>query len=711
MESDCYKILVPRESEYNPESAVSLFSGLLNLDRPSVIKQLFGKKSAYISFEIASIAQLICFSVRLPKAIYPHFESQIIASYPHSIIEKVNDPVEKIINQSTLYIGQMIPGSYEYYSLKTYKDFKEVDPLAGLLGVFSKCKADEFALVQYILTSAGNWQSYAQQLIEKGVTTADGHIKSRTDERQLNEKISQSGFNTTINVVGSSPAILSSLSGAFGTYSRPDGNSLRLVKPNVLAKKKVLKSIKDRIPSKNQVLNVLELASLWHLPHKDLKIPNIAWGGSVYSEPPENLPVSAYMSDDEKKNTNFFAKTEFKNKLVNFGIVRDDRRRHMYIVGKTGVGKTTMIANMAINDIRHGEGVAVVDPHGDLADILLDYIPSNRLNDVVYFDPNDRDRPVSLNPLEVIDKNQAELVTSGIVSIFHKLYSYSWGPRLEHILRNTLLTLANIPNSTLLQVPEILTNNNFRKLCISKLEDQVLKNFWENEFNQMGDRLRSEAISPILNKVGQFVSSPLIRHIIANPKSSINLEDIMNKKKILIVNLSQGKIGEDNSALLGAMFITKIQLSAMARIHIPESERTDFYLYVDEFQNFATDSFIKILSEARKYRLNITLANQYIGQISENITKAIFGNIGTLVSFAVGANDARLLYKEFAEKFSESEMVSLPNYQIIVRLALANLSTNPFLATTLPLLECKNKNREKIIRVSQERYGRKIKEK
>lgn len=413
------------------------------------------------------------------------------------------------------------------------------------------------------------------------------------------------------------------------------------------------------------------------------------------------------LTDEQKKEINFFAKTEFKNKITTFGIKREDRRRHVYIVGKTGVGKTTLIANMAINDIRHGEGVAVIDPHGDLSEILLNYIPANSINEVVYFNPADRERPIILNPLEVTDKNQAELVASGIVSIFYKLYSYSWGPRLEHILRNSLLTLTQIPNATLVQVPEILTNERFRKSCVDKLKDPVLKSFWVNEFNKMPPNLRSEAISPILNKVGQFVSSPLIREIIGRPKSSINLEEVLNSGKILIANLSQGRLGEDNSALLGAMLITKLQLSAMSRVNLPEEERKDFYLYVDEFQNFATETFIKILSEARKYRLNITLANQYIGQIPENIQKAIFGNAGTLISFAVGASDAKLLFKEFGEKYKESELVGLANYQIIVRLALENLSTQPFFATTLPLPSCVNKNKEKIIRVSRERWGRK----
>ena len=255
--------------------------------------------------------------------------------------------------------------------------------------------------------------------------------------------------------------------------------------------------------------------------------------------------------------------------------------------------------------MRNGEGLAVIDPHGDLSEILLNYIPSKRINDVIYFDPSDKERVASINPLEVTDPTHGELVASGIVAIFHKLYHYSWGPRLEYILRNTLLTLVQLPSATLIDVPRLLTDDRFRQSVIDKMPDDVLKTFWMNEYAQMNPRLRSEAISPILNKVGQFVTSPTIRGVINTPKSSVNLEDIMNSGKILIANLSQGKLGEDNAALLGAMLITKLQLAAMNRINIPESERRDFYLYIDEFQNFATTCFIKIMSEARKYRLDL----------------------------------------------------------------------------------------------------------
>ncbi len=432
-------------------------------------------------------------------------------------------------------------------------------------------------------------------------------------------------------------------------------------------------------------------------------VKNISWGAQLTGEAPENLPVSTD-SEEEKKRINFFARTEHKNKAATFGIKKDDRRKHLYIVGKTGTGKSTMIANMAINDMRNGEGVAVIDPHGDLCDILMDFVPSFRINDVAYLDPADTAHPFHLNPLEVKNPAFRELVASGIVSIFYKLYAHSWGPRLEYILRNTILTLLHVPNSTLLQVPELLTNEKYREKVVSKLEDQVLKNFWTNEFAKMSPQMRSEAVSPILNKVGQFLSSKTIRNIVGSPTSTVDLETMMNEGKIVLVNLSQGKLGEDSSALLGAMIITKMQLAAMNRVYLSEDERRDFYLYVDEFQNFATNSFIKILSEARKYRLDLTLANQYVGQIDEDVQKAIFGNAGSLVSFGVGASDARLLAREFGLKYKEEELVALGNYQIVLKLSIDNHTSLPFSATTLPLPRSKNENREKVVRSSRERY-------
>jgi type IV secretory pathway VirB4 component len=404
------------------------------------------------------------------------------------------------------------------------------------------------------------------------------------------------------------------------------------------------------------------------------------------------------------EHINFFGKTIFKNRDTIFGIKDIDRRRHIWAIGKTGTGKSTLIANMAIDDIKKGRGMAIIDPHGDLSEIILNYIPKHRINDVIYFNPADTEYPIAINPLEVTNKEEAELVVSGIVSIFNKLFGFSWGPRLEYILRNSLFTLAQVPNSTLKDVPLLLTNKLFRQRIEGSLTDETMRQFWVDEFDKMPERLQQEAISPILNKVGQFVTSPLIRTVIGHPKSSIKLDDVMNEGKILIANMSQGRLGEDNAALLGAMLITKFQLAAMHRVSMPEEQRRDFYLYVDEFQNFATGSFIKIMSEARKYRLDIMLANQYMAQIPPEVIQAILGNAGTVMTFAVGAGDADILFKEFAEVFSAQDLINLGKYQIATKMTIDGQVTRPFVSTTLPLPISSNENRQKVIDVSRERW-------
>ncbi|MFA5163562.1 MAG: type IV secretion system DNA-binding domain-containing protein [Patescibacteria group bacterium] len=403
----------------------------------------------------------------------------------------------------------------------------------------------------------------------------------------------------------------------------------------------------------------------------------------------------------------FFAQTTFRNEFKKFGIKTDDRRRHMYLIGKTGMGKSTILENMIVDDIRAGHGVAVVDPHGDLAEKIIEYIPSNRIHEVVYFNPSDINYPIAFNVVEQVDAHLRHLVASGLIGVFQKLWADSWGPRLEYILRNAILAILDFPGSTLLGVVRMLSDKNYRKRVVANIKDPVVKSFWEKEFASYADKFAAEAVSPIQNKVGQFLSSSLMRNIIGQVKSAIDIRDIMDHGKILIMNLSKGRIGEDNSALLGAMMITKIQLAAMSRVDVPEKDRRDFYLYIDEFQNFSTDSFANILSEARKYRLNLILAHQYIEQLSDKVRPAVFGNVGTMVVFRVGATDAEELVKEFTPTFTEEDLVNLPKYEMYLKLMIDGISSNPFSARGLPPLtrEEKTGNTEKVIHYSREKYA------
>jgi len=399
------------------------------------------------------------------------------------------------------------------------------------------------------------------------------------------------------------------------------------------------------------------------------------------------------------------AQTNFRNQKRTFGIKKDDRRRHVYLIGKTGMGKSTVLENMIIQDIQNGEGVAVVDPHGDLVEKVVEYIPGERVNDVIYFNPADLDFPISFNVFEKVDRAHQHLIASGLIGIFKKLWADSWGPRLEYVLRNAILALLEYPDSTLLGVMRLLVDKGYRKKVIQQVTDPVVRSFWIDEYSKYPDKFQSEAIAPIQNKVGQFLSSPVIRNIVGQVKSSFSMREAMDQGKIILMNLAKGRVGEDNSALLGAMLITKIQMAAMSRVDIPETERRDFYLYVDEFQNFATESFANILSEARKYRLNLIIAHQYIEQLDELVQAAVFGNVGTMMLFRIGGTDAEALVKEFEPYFMEEDLVNLGKYEVYMKLMIDGIASQPFSATTMPPIFGKTDNKEKVIKVSRERYA------
>jgi CxxC-x17-CxxC domain-containing protein len=402
-----------------------------------------------------------------------------------------------------------------------------------------------------------------------------------------------------------------------------------------------------------------------------------------------------------------FAVTTFRNREKVFGIKSDDRRRHVYVIGKTGMGKTTLIENMVYSDIIAGHGVCYVDPHGDTAEKMLEWIPTSRINDVIYFNPADLDFPISFNVLEKVSVEHRHLISSGLIGVFKKLWADSWGPRLEYILRNAILALLEYPDSTLLGINRLLVDKEYRRKVVVKITDPVVKSFWVDEFPRWNERVLQEVISPIQNKVGQFLSTSLIRNVVGQVKSSINLRKIMDDQKILIMNLSKGRIGEDASHLLGAMMITKIQLAAMSRVEIKEEDRKDFYLYVDEFQNFTTESFADILSEARKYRLNLIIAHQYIEQLGEVVQPAVFGNVGTLICFRVGAADAEFLEKEFEPDLIMQDLVNLPKYHVYLKLMIDGVSSEPFSAKGLPPVYSESQgNEEKVIAVSRERYAK-----
>lgn len=701
-----FSVKLPRNTDITPEASKTFLSALTSISSVSFFQKLVGVKPQRLSLEIASVNQQILFLITCDEDISQFVQTQIQSSYPLVIIQKINDP----LMEKDLYIKNFKTSRGLYYPISTYEKFADIDPLASLLSVLSKAETDEVSLFQIALeATSSSWQSGGLSFADFGTKKEDGTYSPRADKNIIVEKVSYPGFKVSLRVASTSNKTLTEISGSLGVFARSDGNSIVGKKKKLFENKNnILKDTLERNVAGKDILNIIEIATLWHLPSEKIKVATIAWGTSVLSEPPENLPSAIDITDEAKQTINFFGKTLHKNRDTIFGIRDVDRRRHVWVIGKTGTGKSTLLENMAVDDLKKDRGVCYIDPHGDACETLLEYVPKRRINDVIYFNPADRDFPIHINPLEVENKQEAELVVSGMMAIFTKIWANVWSARMEYILRNTLLTLALSKDKTLNDVITILTNKAYRNATVSQIDDLILKRYWIEEYDKMPPNLQQEAISAILNKVGQFITSPMIRNIISNTKSTVKLDTAMNEGKIILANLSQGRLGEDNAALLGAMLITKMQISAMHRVEIEEEKRRDFYLYVDEFQNFATSSFIKILSEARKYRLNIMLANQYMAQIPEDVQKAILGNAGTIACFALGASDSEILHREFAEVFSQNDLVNLSRYQIAIKMMIDGQTSRPFVANTLPLPISRNQNKEKVIQVSRSRWARKV---
>ncbi len=696
------RIATPRSQEAIINSWYQFLLGIPSIQDKWWQKALL--KHERLSVELLWHAGLLELFLVAPTRISTLISQLLIGWIPQvSVTYENQDPIQVLKPQ----IDENLLASTVYPTQKSLRQLSTnfpTDPLAGL-----------FATLTTLPTSTSLiWQTIISPTIVHNPPVKNTGDELSATAKDATQTTSQRFFQVNWRVGATTQDLLSaqmsieSLLASYSIFTQSDSQFFK--KPRFVKNAHAFELISSR--KSNLIfttkLPAQVLATMIHPPGIDLAhLSNIAWGKHLQGEPPALLPVVSSASSAEKENINPFASTVFKNEQVIYGLRRTDRRRHLYAIGKTGTGKSTLLANMAIHDLKKDEGLCVIDPHGDLVETLLDYIPSRRINDVIYFDPSDSERTVKLNLFEGESVVHRELIASGIVSVFKKLYGYSWGPRLEHILRNALLTLLKSDEARLSDITDLLTNKKYRDSVVNQLDDPILKNFWVNEFDAMQDRLRAEAVAPVLNKVGQFVSSPLVRDVVNARKSSFSIEDVMNTGKILLVNLSQGKLGEDNATLLGAMLITKIQLAAMARVHQPEELRKDFFLYVDEFQNFATESFTKILSEARKYRLNLTLANQYTAQIPDEVQKAIFGNCGSIVSFVMGAEDATLFSKEFSGKYSPEDLVSLQKHQVINRLTIENVISEAFAGFTLPLASSKNNNREKVLRSSKERYAKK----
>lgn len=741
------QVSVPKENDKAPVAAEQMFAALHGLRRDARARFFEGSLQEHIGFEIASQGGRINFYAYVPETQKSFAEGQIYAQYPKAEICTVPDyATQEVVSGKSVMSTELKLTTKDVYPIKTFLNFEDVDPLSGITAVMGDLKEGEAVWIQILGRPADDsWRKRGEAELKRlqggGSSLSAGGIFGafggfigelfraatapspepgkktgasaappiQVDEALssgLREKSAKLGYEVKIRVVATAAdatAARNRLNSAIGAFKQYNTTNLNGFAPGKVSTKSeaILSAYRARsFPGKGPILNIEEMASIFHLPNTAVETPTIAWTTSSKGEPPENLPIAG-----TDKDLTIFAETNFRDQVSTFGIKADDRRRHVYAIGKTGMGKTNMLENMVLSDMAAGRGLAVVDPHGDFIETVLDHIPPNRVDDVIVFNPADRDFPIALNILEKVDRDAKPLVASGIVGVFEKIYGHSWGPRLEHILRNTILALLDYPDSTLLDVPKLLADAKFREDVVTHIEDPVVRNFWTDEFANYTDRQRVEAIAPIQNKVGQFLASATIRNVIGQKHTAINIREVMDDGKILLLKLSKGELGEDAAALLGAMLITKMQLAAMSRADVPEEQRRDFYLYVDEFQNFATQSFANILSEARKYRLNLAIANQYVAQMPEEVRDAVFGNVGTIISFRVGAADATWLVKEFEPVFLETDIVNLDKYHIYLKLAVDGVTNAAFSAKTIPLPATTTNHREQAIAQSRERYA------
>ena len=736
---------IPRTNDKQELAAEQLFASLHGILRDRIELKQSGGVQEHVSFEMASINKMIRFYVWAPRHLRNFVEGQIYAQYPTvQIHEAEEDYTRRHITHSVVNTAELTLVDNEVLPIKTFTNF-EVDPLAGITATLAKLEDDDEELWIQVITRpiADDWHQRSSRYVEQvkkgsvvGISSggAMGYIgqmlallwkppettggatrevseREKTRISEIEKKSVKLGYQVKIRVayLGHSQPIarqrIQGLVGTFKQFNSTNLNGFRVSKSSF--KREDIAAYGARYFTDNGfILNIEELASVFHLPHTNVETPNIVWASTKTAEPPAKLPVLTG-DDITDEQISAFGVTNFRGINYQFGLLRADRGRHAYIIGQTGAGKSGLLELFALSDVYHNQGYAIIDPHGDFAVNNLRFIPAHRMKDVVYFNPADTAFPLGFNPMEVHDPSMKSNTSSEIIGVLKRMFGDSWGPRLEYILRYTILALLDYPDSTMLDITRMLTDKKFRKKVLDKCEDTVVLNFWNVEFASWNDKFASEAVAPVLNKVGAFTANPIIRNIIGQPKSTFDIRKMMDEGKILIVNLSKGLIGEDNAGILGAFLVTKIQLAAMSRSDIPNIEdRRPFYLYVDEFQNFATDSFATILSEARKYGLNLTIANQYVSQMEDTVRDAVFGNVGTMISFRVSADDAPILAKPFEPQFQPEDLLQMANRNFVINMVIRGEKAPAFSAKTLSLPPIQADNSTQIVELSRRSYSR-----
>ena len=694
LEMTLLEISMPRDNEIKIDAAEQLFSGFASL------KAAKGRMAAFkipdsISFEIVARPQDIRFYIALPKRLHDMVEKQVHGAYPDAQIKEVEEYNLFENSEGKVAFAALKLDESNYVPIKTYKDLP-VDPLSTVTSILGKMQTGEAAAIQILITPAGNeWKTAGRNHITttKKQEANPDTAKYSVDQKELEvieQKIQKSGFFTNIRVVvvssskETAESHLSNITGAFTQFS--GNNSFTKDKMRFTKGMFMMDFVYRQLPlwTKGSILNTEELATIFHFPNKSVADPNIAWLTARTAPAPANLPTSGL----------YLGKSLFRGVEKNVYIQKSDRQRHMYIIGKTGVGKSEFLKDMILQDIRNGEGLAFIDPH-DTIDLILPLIPPERAEDVILFDPSDTTRPMGFNMLEADTEEQKHLMVAAIIGLMYKLFDPHQtgiiGPRFEHAVRNAMLTVMAEKGNTIVEVMRALTDASFVQELLPKVNDPIIRRYWTDQIAQTSDFHKSEVLDYITSKFGRFVTNKMMRNIIGQSKSSFNFREIMDSKKILLISLAKGKIGEENSSFLGLILVPKILAAAMSRQDIPLEQRQDFYLYVDEFQNFATPDFAQILSEARKYRLNLTVANQFIGQMEEDIKNAIFGNVGTIAAFRVGVTDANYLQHEFQPTFAEADLINVEARHAYVKTIVNNEPVPPFSMDLTKDLEAEKK--------------------
>ncbi len=713
------EVRVPKDNEIKIDAAEQMFSGFSGLASHGFWS--FFDISDTIAFEIVAKEAEIRFYVSAPTKLRDLVEKQIYGYYSAADIKLVDEP-HIFTEDGAVAWAELRQKKDEYKPIKTYKELP-TDPLSGITSALSKMSEGEGAVLQVLIRPVdGHWKhkgkDYISETKKKEATPdkASFSVDAKVLEK-IDEKVSRPGFETAIRIVVSSKSKdmadlhLKNIKSSFSQFSsdlNSFGSANMLFKGSFMLNfiYKFFPVFKLPVYKTTSILSTDELASVFHFPNKTIETPHIKWlkakTAPVAAEVPQSGGTSIGMG-------------QYRGVRRPIHIQLVDRRRHTYIIGKTGTGKSQLLLEMARQDIASGHGVCVIDPHGDLIEDIIKLIPPSRAEDIIYFDPSDSDRPMGLNLLDARTEEEQHFITSAIINLMYKLYDPQRtgiiGPRFEHAVRNAMLTVMVDPGATFIEVVRVLTDQKYVQELLPKVKDPIIRRYWTDQIAQTSDFHKSEVLDYIVSKFGRFVTNKTMRNIIGQSKSAFNFREVMDEGKVLLINLSKGKLGEENSNFLGLVLVPKILVAAMSRQDIPEEKRRDFFLYVDEFQNFATPDFATILSEARKYRLSLTVANQFIGQMDEEVKNAVFGNVGTLMCFRVGVTDASYMAHEFQPVFSESDLINIDRFNAYMKTIVDNEPVPPFSVDTTKDMSQLNaaanpKVAEAIIQLSRLKYGR-----